>query len=102
MITLLSTLWLISIIFSIAVYLRHAYANYPKSWRWELLLVGSSFVWGCISGAIILLKDYSGVAFVLGVLAFGSAAAILYRFFFMDNLRHLIPKRTRTHDKNGE
>lgn len=96
----LITLWILSGGATIAVYLLYAYANYPKSWRWELLLIGSSFVCGCISGVFILVKDFRGIAFALGVLLSGCAFAIVFRFFFLDSVRRGIPKRASPASKD--
>lgn len=42
---LLCTLWVIASGAMIVIYIRYALANYPNSWRWELLLISSSFIW---------------------------------------------------------
>lgn len=47
MIIPLLLLWALSAVSIIVVYLRYAYQNYPKSWGWEILLIGSGFACGC-------------------------------------------------------
>ena len=97
---ILCILLAISLGLTILAQLRYAAANYPKAWRSQLFLVGSSFACGCIMGVIILMRDFSGIAFVLGVLAFGLATALIYRVFFVQNVQHLFPKRSPTPDKD--
>jgi len=93
MIALLALLLALCLGATIFIQLRYAYANYPKSWRWQFLLVGSSFALGCVMGVIILARDYQGEALAVGVLAFGVACVVVYRFFFLSNVQHVIPKR---------
>lgn len=100
MITFLCISWTVALGASIIVHLRYAHANYPKSWRWELLLLGSTFVWGCIAGAAALMRDFSGYAFLFGTLSFGITAAVLYRMLFVKNMRRIIPKRPLPIDKD--
>ena len=99
-ITLLLILWTVSVSSIIVIYLRYAYANYRKSQRWEVLLIGSGFACGCVSGAIILKGDYSGGTLALGVLSSGCAFAIIFRFFFLHNIQRVIPKRPPPDDKS--
>ncbi len=82
----------------IAAYLRYAHANYPKSWRWELLLVGVPFVLGCVLGTALFMGDFSGGSLVLIVLVIGSVVAVLYRFLYVSNMRQVIPKRRASDD----
>lgn len=100
MIILLSVLWAASVASVIVIYLNYGYANYPKSWRWELLLISSSFVCGCMSGVILMIKDYNGGSFALGVLFMGCAFIVIFRFFFIHSVLRVIPKRPPPGDKD--
>jgi hypothetical protein len=93
MIALLGLLMLLSVGATILIQLRYAYANYPKSCRWQFLLVGSSFALGCIMGVMIFGRDHQGGALVVGVLASGVACIVVYRLFFLSDVQHVIPKR---------
>lgn len=93
MIALLGLLLVLSLSATILIQLRYAYENYPRSWRWEFLLVGSSFALGCTMGVMIFGRDYQGGALAVGVLATGVACVVVYRFFFLSNVQHVIPKR---------
>jgi hypothetical protein len=78
--------------------LRYAAANYPESWRRQfVLLLGHSFACGSILGVIILLRDYSGLTFWLGVVACGLVYAFVMRVFFVSNVQHVLPKRNSGH-----
>ena len=93
MIALLSLLWVISLGAMIAIYLQYAYTNYPKSWRWEFLLIGSSFIWGCLLGLLVSIQRYSGSKLVLIVVICGIIAVVLNRYLGMHRLTHLLPKK---------
>ncbi len=95
---ILSVLLVIALGITIFGQLRYAAANYPGSWRRQLVLIlGPSFACGCIFGVIILLRDYSGLTFWLGVVACGLVYAFVMRVFFVSNVQHVLPKRNSGH-----
>jgi hypothetical protein len=93
MITLLCFLWIVSLGIMIVIYLQYAYANYPKSKRWEFLLIGSSFIWGCSLGLLASIQSYTGGKLILVILLCGIISVILNRFVGMYRLIYLLPKR---------
>jgi len=101
MIALLCLLWIVLLGVMIAIYLQYAYANYPKSWRWEFLLIGSSFIWGCILGLIASIQSYSDGMLILITVSCGIIAVILNRLVGMSRLMYLFPKRKLPPDKSG-
>jgi hypothetical protein len=84
------------------VYVRYAQANYPKSRRWEYLLLGVPFLLGSTTGALAASKDFPSVFFVLFVPASGVAIALMYRFLFVHNMQYVIPKRATPHNSKGK
>jgi hypothetical protein len=95
-------LFAIAVGVTITAYLRYAYANYPKSWRWELLLIGSPFIVGSIMGILLFTTDFRGGILILIAMTLGFAFVVLFRFFSMYRLQHLIPKRRESDDNDRE
>ena len=97
---LLFTLWFLSLAIILVVQLRYASANYPRSLRWELLLIGTSFASGCVLSMALFIGNSSIEASVLGIVVFGMTFMIVFRFFFLQRIQRVIPKRPPPKDKN--
>jgi hypothetical protein len=99
MITFILILLAFAVAILITAYIRYAGANYPRSWRWEFLLIGTSFFFGCVLGALLFMGDFSGGTLIIIMLVIGSIFAFLYRFLFVHNMQYAIPKR-KVSDRN--
>ncbi len=93
--------WLVLAVLAVVVQLRYAYANYPRSWRWEALLISSSFACGSVLGLILFGAGYKDLTLASVVIACGLAFAFIYRFLFVYNVQHVIPKRKSPTDNNS-
>ena len=90
---LLCTLWVIASGAMIVIYIRYALANYPKSWRWELVLIGSSFVWGVVMGSIVFPQVFSGGQLMLCLALAGGVSVFLNRCLGVPRMMHSLPKK---------
>lgn len=98
----LLVLWVLSLGIILLVQLRYASANYPRSWHWEFLLISTSFVSGCIMGAALFMRYYGSGTFVTSVITFGLTFVVVFRFFFLQRIRRVIPKRPPSADKDKD
>jgi hypothetical protein len=88
-------LWLLFTTAVVVIYMKYARANYPSAWRWEYLLLGSSFVWGGTVGLLLSLDStLISNKTVLTAIMCGLAAVVLFRFIGVARLRHLLPQKT--------
>ena len=90
---LLCTLWVIASGAMIVIYIRYALANYPNSWRWELLLISSSFIWGIVMGSIVFPQIFSGAQLVLCLALTGAVSVFLNRYLGVPNMMYALPKK---------
>jgi hypothetical protein len=96
----LCTLWVIASGAMIVIYIRYALANYPRSWRWELLLIGSSFIWGVVMGSIVFPEIFSGGQLVLYLVLTGAVSVFLNRYLGVPRMMFALPKKpTRNNSK---
>ncbi len=93
MINLLCALWAVASGAMIVIYIRYALANYPKSWRWEVLLIGSSFIWGVVMGLIVFPQIYSGGELLLCLVLTGAVSVFLNRYLGVPRLMYALPKK---------
>ncbi len=88
-------LWLLSTGAVVVIYMKYARANFPSAWRWEFLLLGSSFVWGGTVGLLLTLDSTLIInKTLLTAIVCGLAAVVLFRFVGVARLRHLLPPKT--------
>ena len=75
------------------IYLRWAHANYPKSWRWELLLMGVPFALGALFSFWVYSPAPNLGGRILFALAMGLTIVFLFRYVGLSRLTNAIPPR---------